>query len=102
MLAAGEILLQMKMALSFLSLSMANVWTSYSSHYSFLLEPIMLMLQNALASVCDCTEVVGFLGSKWNAVVFYCDHVEHQQSVIAQQSAAINWMRICIQSRSFT
>lgn len=60
------------------------------------------MLQNALASACDCTEVVGFVGSKWNAVVFYCDHVEHQQSVIAQQSAAINWMRICIQSRSFT
>lgn len=68
----------------------------------FLLEPMMLMLQNALASVCDCTEVVGFVGSKWNAVVFYCDHVEHQQSVVAQQSAAINWMRICIQSRSFT
>lgn len=65
----------------------------------FLLEPMMLMLHNALASLCNCTEVVGFVGSKWNAVAFYCDCVEHQQSVMAQQSATINWMWICIQSR---
>lgn len=68
----------------------------------FLLEPMMLMLHNALASVCNSIEVVGFVGSKWNAVAFYCDRVEHQQSVMAQQSATINWMWICIQSRSFT
>lgn len=34
--------------------------------------------------------------------MFYCHHVKHHQSVIAQQSEAINWMRICIKSILFT
>lgn len=52
-------LLQMEMALSFCLTARRNVWTLYSSHYSFLLQPLILMLQ-MLALVCDCTEVIGY------------------------------------------
>lgn len=73
-------LLQMEKALSSVC-EPGNVWTSYLSHYYFLLGPLIIMLQHEWLVVAD---------NKLLADIFYCEHVIHQQSVIVQQSAAIN------------
>jgi len=43
----------------------------------------------AIALACDCLDIV-VVENKWLAAVFYGIRIKHQQSVIAQQSAAIN------------